>query len=132
MKQTSSKQSRTPIRAAAFALAVGSLSLGVQAAPVEFFGVDLTGSAGGNLLVQPNSDAARNSFFSNLTGVGTETFESYTVGTVAPLALSFGSAGTANSPALEIWLVRLYLRQVPTSTASVTRSTGSQTPGTSK
>lgn len=93
MSQTSVKQSRTLIATAALAFVLGSLSLSAQAAPVNFFGLDDSG--GGNLLVQPNSDAARNSFFSNLVGVGTETFESYAIGTSAPLALSFGSAGTA-------------------------------------
>lgn len=92
MSKPSSKQSRTAIATAALAFVLGSLSLSAQAAPVSFFGLD---STGGNLLVQPNSDAARTSFFSNLTGVGTETFESSTIGTNAPLALSFGSAGTA-------------------------------------
>jgi hypothetical protein len=92
--QTSFEQSRAPIAATVLALALGSLTVSAQAAPVSFFGLDSTGSSG-NLLVQPNSDAARNSFFSNLTGVGTETFESYSIGTSAPLALTFGSAGTA-------------------------------------
>jgi hypothetical protein len=93
MNQTVTKY--THATAVALALALGTFSFGVQAAPTSFFGLDTTGSSGGNLLVQPNSDAARNSFFTNLTGVGTETFESYAIGTPAPLALSFGSAGTA-------------------------------------
>lgn len=92
MHQPPSKISRTLIATAA--LALGGLSLNAQAAPVSFFGVDKT-SGSGNLLVQPNSDAARNSFFSNLTGVGTETFESIALGATAPQALNFGSAGTA-------------------------------------
>ena len=81
------------IKLAAAALILGSLSLGAQAAPVTFYGYDSSG--GGNIFVQPNSDAARTSFFSNLTGVGTETFESYALGTTAPLAINFGAAGTA-------------------------------------
>lgn len=92
MHQSPSKISRTLIATAA--LALGGLSLNAQAAPVSFFGVDIS-SGSGNLLLQPNSDTARNSFFSNLTGVGTETFESIGLGNTAPLTLNFGSAGTA-------------------------------------
>jgi hypothetical protein len=42
----------------------------------------------------PNADAARTNFFSNLSGVGTESFESFPAGstTVSP---NFGAAGTA-------------------------------------
>ncbi len=95
MHRMASKLNRLPAAGAVLAFALGTSSFGVQAAPVSFFGLDATGSSGGNLMVQPNSDAARNSFFANLNGVGTETFESYTIGTTAPLSLSFGSAGTA-------------------------------------
>jgi len=93
MNRTTSKKCYPA--AAVLALALGTLSLGAQATPVIFFGLDATGSGGANLATQPNSDAVRNSFFTNLIGVGTETFESYTLGTSAPLVLSFGSAGTA-------------------------------------
>jgi len=95
MYLTTTDQSRTAVAAAALALAAGFVSFGAHAAPVSFFGLDATAGLGSNLLVQPNSDAARNSFFANLTGVGTDTFESYALGVTAPLAMSFGTAGTA-------------------------------------
>jgi hypothetical protein len=64
------------------------------AAPVTFFGEDTNG--GQVASSHPNSDAARASFFSNLTGgVGTETFESFASNTQTPIAVSFGTAGTA-------------------------------------
>lgn len=75
------------------ALALSCLTFGAHAAPTTFYGFDNSGS--GNIFTQPNADAARTSFFTNLTGVGTETFESYSLGTAAPLAINFGSAGTA-------------------------------------
>lgn len=59
-----------------------------------FFGTDLGGSQdtrATNLL----SLNARNAFFSNLVGVGTETFEGISVGTSNP-SLVFPGAGTAN------------------------------------
>lgn len=93
MKLNPSKTQLAAICAAVMAL--GTASFGAHAAPVTFFGLDTTPATGGNLLVQPNSDAARNNFFTNLVGVGTETFESKTLGATAPLALSFGAAGTA-------------------------------------
>ncbi len=45
----------------------------------------------------PNSVAMRGQFTSNLTGVGTENFEGYAVGTTVPppLAINFVGAGTA-------------------------------------
>lgn len=64
-----------------------------QAAPVTFFGEDL--SNGTVLTAHPKSDAARNSFFSNLSGVGTETFEGFATGTNAPIVVDFGTAGMA-------------------------------------
>ena len=94
MKDSTSKNSRVTVAATALALAAGSLSFGAQAAPTTFFGVDVTAGAG-NLAAQPNSDAARNAFFSNLAGVGTETFESETLGAIAPLPIVFIGAGTA-------------------------------------
>lgn len=69
-------------------------SLG-SAAPVIFFGEDLGLGENTPLAAHPNADLARTMFFNNLVGVGTETFESYSNGTGAPLAVSFGSAGTA-------------------------------------
>lgn len=54
-----------------------------------FFGED------GGYKVTTNSDAAKAEFFSYLTGVGTEDFESFANGAGAPLITNFGSAGTA-------------------------------------
>ncbi|MES2461229.1 MAG: PEP-CTERM sorting domain-containing protein [Armatimonadota bacterium] len=62
----------------------------------EFFGKDLNGSntalpAGS----RTNSNAARASFLSNLTGVGTESFEGFSADQPTPLALVFPGAGQA-------------------------------------
>lgn len=54
-----------------------------------FYGYD------GGPKLTTNSDIARDAFFSNLIGVGTEDFESFTDGEGAPLVVGFGSAGTA-------------------------------------
>jgi hypothetical protein len=78
--------------AGAAAVVLG-LPIGAHAAPVTFFGEDLSG--GGIATSHPNADAARASFFSNLSGVGTETFEGFATGTGTPLAVSFAGAGTA-------------------------------------
>jgi hypothetical protein len=77
----------------AAALLAGTSLTAAKAAPVTFFGEDL--SAGAVLGAFPNSDAARIAFFSNLVGVGTETFEGIAAGTGVPVAVSFGAAGTA-------------------------------------
>ncbi len=58
-----------------------------------FFGEDLY--PGGSVAGATNSQAAANAFYAQLTGVGVETFDSYSPGTTAPLAVSFGTAGTA-------------------------------------
>lgn len=64
------------------------------AATLTFFGEDPQAAL--NAYAHPNSDAAKANFFSYLTGgVGTETFEGFADGTTAPLAVDFGSAGTA-------------------------------------
>jgi hypothetical protein len=60
-----------------------------------FFGEDLGLGESTRLTTFPNATAARTSFLANLVGVGTETFESYTAGTDAPLAITFTGAGTA-------------------------------------
>jgi hypothetical protein len=95
-KKTSMKcmiKRRLPI-----ALAVAAL-IGLTApthAALVFFGEDLgPGEGPPGLLAWPNAAAAETSFLSNLSGVGTETFESFSVGTGAPLALNFPGAGTA-------------------------------------
>ncbi len=74
---------------------VFSTPIVASASPVTFFGEDLGLGEATRLPSHPNSDAARTAFLSNLTGVGTETFESFGTGTAAPLALSFPGAGTA-------------------------------------
>lgn len=63
------------------------------AAPVTFFGEDIHNT--NTLLANPNSNAARNNFLSNLTGVGTENFEGFATGATPPIALTFPGAGTA-------------------------------------
>jgi len=80
--------------AAALLLTVGAASSG-SAAPITFFGEDLGQGENVRLAATPNADAARNAFFANLVGVGTETFEGFSAGTGAPLAVNFGAAGTA-------------------------------------
>jgi len=64
------------------------LSSFAQAAPITFFGEDLSG-------VNVNSQVAQDNFLAVLSGVGTEDFEGIANGTTAPLALDFGVAGTA-------------------------------------
>jgi hypothetical protein len=79
--------------AGAMACVLG-LASNSYADPVTFFGEDTNG--GDIASSHPNSDAARAAFFSNLTGgVGTETFETIPNGTSTPIAVSFGTAGTA-------------------------------------
>ncbi len=75
------------------------LSLGTTApahAYQVYFGEDVNTAGDPNILsVHPKSDAAHDSFLSNLTGVGTETFEGFADGTTAPINLTFPGAGTA-------------------------------------
>ena len=77
--------------AALAALTAPSLSI---AAPVTFFGEDTTNN-GAALPSTPKATAARNQFFSNLTGVGTETFEGFATGASPPIVVNFGTAGKA-------------------------------------
>jgi hypothetical protein len=60
-----------------------------------FFGEDVNNSESTPLAAFPNANAAEAAFLSNLIGVGTEDFEGFTAGTVAPLNLVFPGAGTA-------------------------------------
>jgi hypothetical protein len=71
------------------------LGAGVSSAAYTFFGEDLGLGEGTPLPSHPNADTARNNFIGSLTGVGTETFESYANGTGAPLVITFPGAGTA-------------------------------------
>jgi hypothetical protein len=68
-----------------------------SAAPVTFFGEDVNTLGDPNQVSPTNSTAAKNSFFTNLVGVGTETFDTAAtpVGTTAPIAVAFPGAGTA-------------------------------------
>lgn len=71
-----------------------ALSTG-YAAPVTFFGQDINNAGDPNeLAAHTNADMARSSFFSNLVGVGTETFESIAAGSASP-TVSFAGAGSA-------------------------------------
>ena len=85
---------RLTITAAAIATTLAALAASPASAYVTYSGVDANGS-GTRLLTTPASSAAESSFLSNLTSVGTETFETQTVGATAPLTLNFGAAGTA-------------------------------------
>lgn len=86
----------TKMKVGAFALVLAATTaLTAQAAPLIFFGEDLGQGEAVRLAATPNANAARNNFFSNLLGVGTETFEGFSVGAGAPLAVNFGAAGTA-------------------------------------
>lgn len=77
-----------------FATTVG---MGTPAKAFSFyFGEDLGQGETVRLTTTPKADAARNQFFSNLLGVRTETFESYSVYTRAPLSISFGNGVSAN------------------------------------
>jgi len=69
-------------------------SVGIAGA-VTFFGEDLGGGEYNRLASHLNADTARNSFLSNLIGVGTETFDGYATGEEAPLNITFPGAGTA-------------------------------------
>jgi hypothetical protein len=59
------------------------------------FGEDLNSSSSTPLSSIPNASGAESSFLSQLSGVGTETFESQTIGAGVSLVLTFPGAGTA-------------------------------------
>ncbi|WP_035492452.1 PEP-CTERM sorting domain-containing protein [Baaleninema simplex] len=73
----------------AFGLATSARAFGI------FFGEDLNHSATQPLTDYQNAQQAETEFLSHLVGVGTETFESFPLGTADPLSLDFGEAGTA-------------------------------------
>jgi len=75
--------------AAAFGITAGA----ANAAPVTFFGEDLN-PTGATPIAHPISDAARASFFTNLTGVGTETLDGFANGTTT-VPVNFGNGVTA-------------------------------------
>lgn len=80
---------------------IGSALIGLAsalpavAAPTTFFGEDVNTGGDPTQVTPTSSTAARNLFFTNLVGVGTETFESIANGSGTPLAIDFGAAGTA-------------------------------------
>lgn len=64
----------------------------VQAAPAIYFAEDTSTT---QTVVGSSSSIARSNFLAGLIGVGSENFESYTLGTTAPLGLTFPGAITA-------------------------------------
>lgn len=78
-----------------FVLALAAVVVGnrtsAYAVAVTFFGQDAGLGEATRLPSHPNSDSARNSFFGNLVGVGTENFEGFADGTGVPLPVSFGT-----------------------------------------
>ena len=77
------------------ALVFSMLAASARADAQTFFGQDLNWVLNGSPLAGSNSLAARNNFLSNLSGVGTENFDGFSVGSGAPLGLNFAGAGTA-------------------------------------
>lgn len=75
----------------AFVVAVVGNWTSAYAVAVTFFGQDAGQGESIRLASHPNSDAARNSFFGNLVGVGTENFEGFANGAGVPLPVSFGA-----------------------------------------
>lgn len=74
-------------------VAAGSAQAQCPVGSFCYFGTDVNGSSTARAS-NVNSLAARNSFFTTLTGVGTETFESFASGASNP-TLTFPGAGTA-------------------------------------
>lgn len=87
--------SRTMKASVVAGLTMGLMIGPANAALLTFFGEDLNNSSSVPLAAFPNSAAAESSFLANLTGVGTEDFESFAAGQSAPLGLTFPGAGTA-------------------------------------
>ena len=73
------------------AISVSAIAETADAAYLTFFGEDAGAGESTRLLSTPNANAARTSFFSNLSGVGTETFESIATGATSPINASFGA-----------------------------------------
>lgn len=72
------------------ALLLAGSAISAQAAPIIFFGENQTDP----FAIGTDPAAAQSSFLSNLTGVGTEDFEGFGLGTIAPLDILFaGSTG---------------------------------------
>lgn len=79
--------------AAAVAATLCTAGASALAAPVTFFGEDLTPTS--VEIAHPNADAARAAFLASLQGVGTENFDALAPGLAPPIALVFPGAGTA-------------------------------------
>ncbi len=78
------------------AVAAGLVLSASQAnAYILFFGEDVNNSESTPLASVPNSSGAESNFLANLSGTGTEDFESYPAGAGEPLNLTFPGAGTA-------------------------------------
>lgn len=77
----------------AIAACLALAGAGSAHAYATFFGEDANNSATLPLKATPNSDTAQSAFLAGVTSLGTETFESQTVGAVAPLTLTFPGAG---------------------------------------
>lgn len=89
IKLKTTAATRSALAAAAFFSAPAAL-----ASPTVYQGFDDNPAGSGGLLANPNASAAAAQFNAALSGVGTESFESFTTGTSAPLSLSFvGSSG---------------------------------------
>jgi hypothetical protein len=105
-------------RLSLFAAAAGVLAAAqAQAATQVFAGQDVNPGPGLVVPTNPNADAANAQFKSFLTGVSTESFEGFRVGTGAPLNLEFtGSAGTLNATLTGTGSVQRAPRSAPTGT----------------
>ena len=75
--------------------ALALVAVNASAAPVTFFGEDLGLGENVRLPSHPNADAAKANFLASLTGVVTQTFESFPDLAGAPLRLDFGASGVA-------------------------------------
>ena len=85
---------RASLCALAAAVGVTAASMS-QAAVLTYFGEDLNNSETVRKNPTPNATGASNDFQGDLSGVSTETFESFRCGQGAPLGLTFtGSAGS--------------------------------------
>lgn len=69
-----------------------AFGMGSAHAASTFYGEDINMSATTPLSATPIASAAESAFLANLSGVGTETFEGFQAGSVAPLSLGFKTA----------------------------------------
>lgn len=79
----------------ALAIAGMSISLSTHAVPVTFMGEDLNPGGDPNVLsAYPASTGARSLLFANLSGVGTETFDSLVAGSTSPTVTFSSPSGS--------------------------------------